>query len=286
MENLKEDLYGGLPGATFNAKPTNNILRFWLSNSISRKQAEEALGEQYKGSYIVRRSESSKNNYAVSVANASGRCVSYKVTDLGCGQIGIQTGQSFSNMEKMLEFFYDKPFPENKPGNECLQYMFQGQIPGCPPTPQYVEPAPDALEDQGTFDPDGTYQDIDETGQGGNFEGETYEDADESYNQGAAQGGSMYGDDTQAYGDINDGGGGGGGGADDMFNYGDPDDDSGGAPAPAGDFAYGDPGQGVDDYGDPDDDGASFHYGDGDGGEMPYGDPNDDAPPPLPASRN
>jgi hypothetical protein len=55
----------------------------------------------------VRRSESQPGNYAITVSEG-GRIASYKVTDLGLGQVGLTTGQSFRSLEFLLEFFYDK----------------------------------------------------------------------------------------------------------------------------------------------------------------------------------
>ena len=50
---------------------------------------------------------------------------SYKVTDLGLGQVGVSTGQAFASLEYMLEFYFDKPFPEATPTAVSLQYMHQ-----------------------------------------------------------------------------------------------------------------------------------------------------------------
>ena len=46
-----------------------------------------------------------------------------KITDLGCGQVGIETGQAFASLEHMLEYFYDKPFPRAGEGHVPLTIM-------------------------------------------------------------------------------------------------------------------------------------------------------------------
>eukprot|EP00039_Didymoeca_costata_P022463 m.4589 g.4589 ORF g.4589 m.4589 type:complete len:215 (+) comp3024_c0_seq1:97-741(+) len=117
--------------------PQNDLLRYWLSFPISRSAAEASLqtpSMAHPGSYIVRRSESMPGNYAITVAE--GKFVnSYKITDLGLGQVGVSSGQAFASLEHLLEFYYDKPFPDSSPGRVPLQWMHQGDIPGAPKPP-------------------------------------------------------------------------------------------------------------------------------------------------------
>lgn len=130
---LREDIYGG--------GPQNDLLRYWLAMPISRQIAEKSLTRPTMapvGSFILRRSESHPGNYALTVVE--GRVVrSYKITDLGCGQVGIETGQAFASLEHMLEYFYDKPFPRAGEGHVPLTIMHQELI-GLPPMPSMPVP--------------------------------------------------------------------------------------------------------------------------------------------------
>jgi len=78
----------------------------------------------FPGSFILRRSQSSYGNYAVTVVQANG-IKSYQVTDLGLGQVGLSTGQAFASLEDMLIFFYDMPFPDAGNGHVPLTIMHQ-----------------------------------------------------------------------------------------------------------------------------------------------------------------
>lgn len=119
VAKLPEDKYDA-------ATPQNYLLRFWLSATITRSMAEQSMSQGAPpGSFIVRRSESQPGNYAVTVVEEGPSIQSYKVTDLGLGQVGVSTGQAFASLEYMLEFYYDKPFPEPSPTAVTLQYMHQ-----------------------------------------------------------------------------------------------------------------------------------------------------------------
>lgn len=61
-------------------------------------------------------------NYAITVCEGNKIC-SYKVTDLGLGQVGIQTGQSFRSLEYLLEFFYEEKFPDATGTHVPLKHM-------------------------------------------------------------------------------------------------------------------------------------------------------------------
>ena len=144
MTALPEDIYAG--------GPQNPLLRYWLSIDITREAAEESLlsptlapsGKQraasimhaaiagaapkhsnniVAGSFIVRRSVSAPGQYAITVCE--GKTIkSYKVIDLGLGQVGLKTGQAFASVEHLLEFYYDNPFPEPGDGHVPLRIMF------------------------------------------------------------------------------------------------------------------------------------------------------------------
>jgi hypothetical protein len=97
---LREDIYSGGPSVRSPlraGRPSvaciahapcpagqNELLRYWLSQNISRECAERSLCEPAMapvGSYILRRSESAPGNYALTVVE--GRLVkSYKIVDL------------------------------------------------------------------------------------------------------------------------------------------------------------------------------------------------------------
>lgn len=114
---LREDIYGG--------GPMNNLLRYWLSIDITREMAEQSLSTPTmaaSGSFILRRSASSAGDYAVTVVEGR-QLRSYKLTDLGLGQVAVSTGQAFASLEHLLEFFYDNPFPERGSGHVPLRIM-------------------------------------------------------------------------------------------------------------------------------------------------------------------
>jgi hypothetical protein len=70
----------------------------------------------------VRRSISAPGDYAITVSEGK-HIKSYKISDLGCGQVGLKTGQAFASLEHLLEFFYDNPFPEPGDGHVPLRIM-------------------------------------------------------------------------------------------------------------------------------------------------------------------
>eukprot|EP00051_Salpingoeca_urceolata_P028921 m.488461 g.488461 ORF g.488461 m.488461 type:complete len:284 (+) comp25799_c0_seq1:79-930(+) len=128
---LPEDIYGG--------GPQNHLLRSWLAAEISREKAEYSLKHPQMarpGSYIVRRSQTSKGHYAVTVVEANNTITSYKISDLGCGQVGLRNGHAFATLEHLLEHFYDNPFPENKHPHVALKLMHPVLLePASAPTP-------------------------------------------------------------------------------------------------------------------------------------------------------
>eukprot|EP00042_Codosiga_hollandica_P046388 m.487579 g.487579 ORF g.487579 m.487579 type:complete len:229 (+) comp57226_c0_seq1:91-777(+) len=135
---LPEDIYAG--------GPQNPLLRHWLSKDISRDVAEASLKTPMlapSGSFIVRRSESSPGDYAISVVESSS-IRSYKVSDLGLGQVGLKTGQAFASLEHLLEFFYDNPFPEPGDGHVPLRIMHQYLVDGQPGMGRAAPPIPAA----------------------------------------------------------------------------------------------------------------------------------------------
>lgn len=261
---MREDIYGSASAGLWASAPQDEILRYWLSNEIPRAAAEKALsklnGEQVfaeQGTYIVRRA-SDKVNYAITVCEG-GKICSYKVTDLGLGQVGIQTGQSFRSLEYLLEFFYEERFPDATGTHSPLKHMCTEpgrDLDGCPPMPEPQE----VYEER--------YEDADGVPGGGNYGDDTYQDIDEtgpdtggpparppvSHSRAAPPppgGGDVYGEDGDMYGEE---------GApqygEDETNYGEDDayGEGGGGPAPAPDV-YGDEeaspyGEDGDNYGD------------------------------------
>jgi len=173
---LREDVYGTPDAGLWASAPQDEILRYWLGNEIPRASAEKALSKPVfaeQGTYIVRRA-SDKVNYAITVCEGNKIC-SYKVTDLGLGQVGIQTGQSFRSLEYLLEFFYEEKFPDATGTHVPLKHMCtepERQLDGCPPMPEpqeYEERYDDADGVSGggaadMYGEDDTYQDIDEGG--------------------------------------------------------------------------------------------------------------------------
>ena len=70
----------------------------------------------------MRRSISAPGDYAITVSEGK-QIKSYKISDLGCGQVGLRTGQAFASLEHLLEFYYDNPFPEPGEGHVPLRIM-------------------------------------------------------------------------------------------------------------------------------------------------------------------
>eukprot|EP01147_Barroeca_monosierra_P007206 gene7206-9670_t len=122
---LREDIYGG---------PEDDLLRFWLSIDIPRTLAEKSLKTPHlaptgtrlvirsRCSFILRRSKTSPGNYAITVVQ--GKTIkSYEVHDVGMGQVALSTGQAFENLETMLDFFFNRPFPDEGHGHVPLSRM-------------------------------------------------------------------------------------------------------------------------------------------------------------------
>ncbi|EDQ86773.1 uncharacterized protein MONBRDRAFT_27865 [Monosiga brevicollis MX1] len=141
--SLPEDIYGG--------GPQDTLVRYWLSTTITRDMAEISLCTPRladPGSFILRRSTTSSGNYAISVMEKDGQIRHYQVTDLGMGQVGLVTGQAFDNLEELLLFFYEQPFPDGVGPRTPLTIMHQDLVGvelGFEEYEQMVAPMPQTL---------------------------------------------------------------------------------------------------------------------------------------------